>query len=51
MTEKISFEIQKDLARTAIGNEQFKIAKETGKNPLFNVLNAYAHFDPEINYC
>lgn len=50
-TDKLSFEINKDLKRTAVGHEKYKIDFNTGENPLFNVLNAYAHFDPEINYC
>lgn len=31
--------------------EEFKIDPKTGNNPLFNVLNAFANYDPEINYC
>ena len=24
---------------------------QTGNNPLFNVLSAYGHYDPEVGYC
>ena len=49
--EEYTYNIKLDLKRTALGNEDFKIDPATGKNPLFNVLNAYAHYDPVINYC
>ena len=49
--EKVGYIIKLDLKRTAIGNEFFKLDPATGKNPLYNVLNAYAQYDPEINYC
>jgi hypothetical protein len=44
------YEIKKDLRRTQIGNEEFKLDPESGKNRLFNVLNAYSCYDPEIGY-
>ena len=49
--DKLTFEINKDLKRTTIGNENFALDPKSGDNKLYNVLNAYAHFDPEINYC
>jgi hypothetical protein len=30
---------------------EFKLDPKSGKNPLYNTLNAYCHYDPEINYC
>jgi hypothetical protein len=40
-----------DLKRTDLGNEAYMIPPKTGKNPLFNVLMAYGHYDPEVSYC
>jgi hypothetical protein len=52
---KIDYEIihriNKDIKRTSIGNQDFKIDYKSGQNQLFNVLVAYANYDPEINYC
>lgn len=42
--------IENDLQRTQIGNPQFKIDYKSGDNLLFNILNAYAMYDPEIGY-
>lgn len=44
------FDLKKDLARTDLNNPFFLTAFKTEKNPLFNVLNAYANFDKEIGY-
>jgi len=41
----------KDLKRTVIDNEEFSRPIESGSNRLYNVLNAYANFDPEVGYC
>jgi hypothetical protein len=49
--DEIDYKIRKDLPRTSIGNVDFKIDPKTGKNLLYNVLNAYAAYDPEIGYC
>lgn len=49
--ETIDYEIYKDLKRTCIGNVNFLQDPKSGNNTLYNVLNAYAHFDVEINYC
>lgn len=43
--------INKDLDRTQIGNINYKIDPKTGKNMLFNVLNAYAMYDHQTCYC
>ena len=40
--------IKLDLNRTDPGNIIFQREQN---NPLFNVLVAYANFDPECNYC
>ena len=50
-TDDVDYHIIKDLKRTVIGNDSFKIDHKTGKNPLYNLLNAYCHYDKEINYC
>ena len=44
-------QIKKDLERTCAGNELFKKPHLDGSNPLYNVVNAYAHYDIEIGYC
>ena len=50
-TEQISDDILKDCPRCNFSKcEQFKCDPRTLKNPLFNVLNAYAHYDPEVAY-
>lgn len=50
-TEKVEYGIKIDLPRTCIGNEAFKRPHKEGDNPLYNVVNAYAHYDDEIGYC
>lgn len=40
-----------DCTRTDPKNKLFQVDYTSGKNPLFNVLMAYANFDPEVNYC
>lgn len=47
----LRLDIELDLERTDLGNEAFMINFQTGKNPLFNVLSAYGHYDPEVGYC
>ena len=49
--EDIEHKIRKDLTRTNLQNNNFKIDYKSGENRLFNVLNAYAMCDPEIGYC
>ena len=51
LDEDLDHRIMKDLKRTAIGNLDFKVDVRSGENKLYNVLNAYAHYDPEVNYC
>uniref|UniRef100_A0A7S3FVU5 Rab-GAP TBC domain-containing protein n=1 Tax=Strombidium rassoulzadegani TaxID=1082188 RepID=A0A7S3FVU5_9SPIT len=43
--------IKKDLARTDLGNEDFKVDYKSGRNTLYNVLFAYSTFDPPVGYC
>lgn len=43
--------IKIDLNRTDPGNVVFLKDFSHGSNPLYNVLIAYANFDPEVNYC
>lgn len=50
-TEKYERGIKIDLNRTCSGNEAFKRPHLEGNNPLYNVVNAYAHYDSEIGYC
>lgn len=45
------FKIKKDLFRTLPGNKEFLQPAASGENRLFNVLKAYAAYDPEIGYC
>jgi hypothetical protein len=48
---KLQHDITVDLHRTDPENKIYDPRYNSGNNPLFNVLSAYAHFDPEINYC
>ena len=34
-----------------IDHPEFIIPADSGKNRLYNVLNAYANFDEEVGYC
>lgn len=44
--------IQKDIHRTRQSYcQDFALAADSGKNRLYNVLKAYAAYDPEIGYC
>lgn len=47
---EIKYKINKDLKRTCLGNEEFMSDPLKGVNPLYNVLNAYAHYDEEVGY-
>lgn len=38
------------MARTDLNNPFFLIPFKTEKNPLFNVLNAYANYDKDVGY-
>jgi hypothetical protein len=29
----------------------FSVDPDSGNNILFNILNAYAHYDPVVGYC
>ena len=49
--DDLEYNLRKDVPRSDPFNEDFKIEISTGKNSLYNLLNAYAHFDPEIQYC
>jgi hypothetical protein len=44
-------QIRKDLQRTVLEHAEFAIPPETGKNRLYNILNAYANIDSEVGYC
>lgn len=49
---KTEYDLEKDTGRSDLGNNDWKdLDCKSGKNPLFNVLTAYSHFDPEIGYC
>lgn len=43
--------ICKDIKRTILGHADFAIDPATGRNKLYNILIAYANFDPEVGYC
>lgn len=49
--DDLEYDLKKDVPRSDPFNEDFKLDVAEGKNALYNVLNAYAHFDPEIKYC
>jgi hypothetical protein len=44
-------DIKVELNRTDPRNPAFIRDFRKGNNPLFNVLIAYVHFDPEVKYC
>jgi hypothetical protein len=48
---EVKRKICKDLERTVIDCDQFKVDPTSKENPLYNVLNAYAMYDREISYC
>lgn len=43
--------IAKDLSRTRPKETLYKRDYRSGANPLYNVLLAYAIFDPKVGYC
>ena len=49
---KIIRQIKKDVPRTssAFSNDDFDLPMSTGKNPVFNILSAYAEQDPDLGY-
>lgn len=49
--EKLADDLRKDVPRSDPGNDDFKIDPDSGENALYNLLNAYGHFDSEIQYC
>ena len=49
--KQVTHKITKDLNRTFPGNPEFKLAPDTGKNRLYNMLKAYSAYDPETGYC
>lgn len=40
-----------DINRCGVDEPSARRNPDQGKNPLFNVLNALAHFDEDTNYC
>ena len=50
-TPEIFESLEKDVNRADLGNNDFSKNINSGENSLYNVLNAYASFDPEIGYC
>jgi len=48
--ENIEYTISKDIMRTFPELDQHKEDISTGNNSLFNVLKAYAVFDPDVKY-
>lgn len=49
--EENEYYIMKDLSRTFSSKKNFSLCPKSGENKLFNVLKAYACYDPEIGYC
>ena len=50
-TDDITDLLCKDVPRSGFGkNRDFDTDPRSLKNPLFNVLNAFAHFDTEVGY-
>ena len=45
------YKIDKDVGRSDLGCKDWKMPCMNGQNHLFNILNAYAHYDPEVGYC
>ena len=43
-------QITVDLHRTITNCEEFRLAPDSGKNRLYNVLHAYSEVDPEVGY-
>lgn len=43
--------IKKDLARTLPNIAEFNAPGASGKNRLYNILKAYAQYDPQVKYC
>ena len=43
--------IKKDLRRTLPNKLEFNEPGGSGKNRLYNVLKAYAQYDPQVKYC
>jgi len=50
INKNVSSEIEKDIKRADLSNIDFQIDQTSGDNALYNVLKAYANFDPEIGY-
>lgn len=48
MDEKFETSCQQDVVRADLGNQDWEIDIKSGKNALYNVLCAYAMYDPEI---
>lgn len=51
-TKKIHSQLQNDLYRSG-GKclKEFLLPGDSGQNPLFNILNAFAHYDTTLGYC
>jgi len=44
-------DLLRDLGRTSFERPSYRITNvESGQNPLFNMMNAYAHYDKEVGY-
>ena len=50
INKNVSSEIETDIKRADLSNSDFQIDQTSGDNALYNVLKAYANFDPEIGY-
>lgn len=42
--------MNRDICRSFFKEKSFELPIDKNENPLFNILNAYAHYDKEIGY-
>ena len=47
---QVSRDLNRDINRSFFKDDSFSKPLDNNENPLFNVLNAYAHLDKEIGY-
>jgi len=50
LKKNIHLEIEQDISRADLSTSDFAVEVESGNNALYNVLRAYANYDPEIGY-
>ena len=50
LPDQLTQDISQDVTRADLSNHDWLEKCENGQNALFNVLKAYAIYDPEVNY-